>query len=45
MKLLKRWLPELACILFVLLTAWILQSPERTETARVWIYRALSLAR
>lgn len=44
MRTLKRWLPELACILFILLSAWILQSPHRTETARVWMHRALSMA-
>ncbi len=45
MKLLKRWLPELACVLLIALTVWILQSPNRTEATRAWIYRALSLAR
>jgi len=45
MKLLKRWLPELVCVSLIALTAWILQSPERTETARVWMHRALSLAK
>lgn len=45
MKILKRWLPELACVSLIALTAWILQSPERTETARVWMHRALSLAK
>ncbi len=45
MRKLKRWLPEMACILLIALTVWILQSPERTETARVWMHRAMSLVR